>query len=173
MIITTDRLRLRSMELRDIAEFVRYLNDWEVQQWLWIPPYPYAATDGEAYLKIVQSDHATTHPTAFVIADGSTDSALGTTAIGIDGQGNGELGYWFGRQHWGHGFAREAVKALLAHARSHPRLRQLLAVTDPDNVRSQQVLLACGLTDLGLRDRSVPNRRGATRERCFELVLGT
>lgn len=161
------------MEQEDIVEFVRYLNDWEVQQWLWIPPYPYAAKDGEAYLTIVQSDHATTHPIAFVVADGSTDSALGATAIGIDGQGKGELGYWFGRQHWGRGFAREAVTALLAHAGNHPRLRQLVAVTDPDNIRSQQVLLTYGLTDLGIRDRSAPNRRGATRERCFELVFGT
>ena len=43
MIITTDRLRLRPMERKDIADFVRDLSDWEVQQWLWIPPFPYRA----------------------------------------------------------------------------------------------------------------------------------
>jgi hypothetical protein len=31
MIILTDRLRLRPMKRKDIADFVRHLNDWDVQ----------------------------------------------------------------------------------------------------------------------------------------------
>jgi RimJ/RimL family protein N-acetyltransferase len=159
------------MERKDIADFVRYLNDWDVQQWLSIPPFPYDEKDGETYLAIVQANHATAHPTAFVVADRTRDSAFGAAAINIDDHGQGELGYWFGREHWGQGFAQEAIAALLGHAVHHPALRRLVAVTDPENLRSQRVLTASGLTDCGLQNRPHPSRRGSTRMRAYELVI--
>jgi 8-oxo-dGTP diphosphatase len=134
LIITTDRLRLRAMEPKDIDDFVRDLCDWEVQQWLTLPPFPYSHEDGETFLAIVRANHATAHPTAFVIADRSSDAALGTVSVDIAGDGRGELGYWLGRAHWGRGIMKEAVAALLRHARGHPSLRRLIAVTDPANV---------------------------------------
>ena len=172
MIITTERLTLRPMEPNDIDGFVRDLNDWEVQQWLTQPPFPYQRKDGEAFLAIVRSNHATSHPTIFVVADQNTDSALGTVAIDIDGEGAGVLGYWFGRDHWGQGFAKEAAIALVRHALKHPALRRITSVTDPENLRSQRVLTACGLSDLGLKDREKPSRRGSTQLRQYELVIG-
>jgi hypothetical protein len=42
------------MEPKDIDNFVHDLSDWEVQQWLTIPPFPYERKDGEAFLAIVQ-----------------------------------------------------------------------------------------------------------------------
>lgn len=92
MIVTTDRLRLRPMERKDIADFVRDLNDWEVQQWLSLPPFPYRDTDGEAYLAIVANNHATSHPTAFVVAAKESDAALGVMSVDIDDAGTGEPG---------------------------------------------------------------------------------
>ncbi len=171
MIILTERLRLRAMEPKDIDEFVRELSDWQVQQWLTQPPFPYERKDGETYLAIVRANHATAHPTAFVIADRRSDLALGTVSVDIDGEGTGELGYWLGRAHWGGGIMKEAAAALLRHALSHPSLRRLVAVTDPENARSQRVLAACGLVDRGLCDRPKPSRRGATQLRHYELVI--
>ena len=171
MIITTDRLRLRPMEGKDIADFVRDLSDWEVQQWLSIPPFPYRHADGEAYLAIVSGNHKTSHPTAFVIADKESDAALGASAIDLKPAGTGELGYWLARAHWDRGIAREAMRALLRHAAGHPALRQLVAVTDPENLRSQRVLTAVGFEDRGLSDRPSPSRRGSTQLRRYEFPL--
>jgi RimJ/RimL family protein N-acetyltransferase len=171
LIITTDRLRLRPMERKDIADFVRDLSDWEVQQWLSIPPFPYRHEDGEAYLAIVRNNHMTSHPTVFAVADKSSDEALGAVSIDIHSNGIGELGYWLGRTHWGRGIMKEAVAALLRHAIEHPALRQLVAVTDPENLRSQRVLTALGFKDLGLRDRPSPSRRSSTQQRSYELPI--
>jgi RimJ/RimL family protein N-acetyltransferase len=170
LIITTDRLRLRPMERKDIADFVRDLNDWEVQQWLWVPPFPYRDQDGEAFLAIVRNNHMTSHPTVFVIAD-EHDAALGVTSVDLNADGTGALGYWLGRTHWGRGIMKEAVAALLRYAIEHPALRQLVAVTDPENLRSQRVLTALGFKDLGLRDRPLPSRRGSTQQRSYELPI--
>jgi RimJ/RimL family protein N-acetyltransferase len=171
LILTPDRLRLRCMEPRDIDPFVRALNDWDVQQWLAQPPFPYRREHGEAYLAIMQPNHAGAHPTAFVMADKASDAALGAVAIDIDDDGVGTLGYWLDRPHWGHGYTMEAVRALIAHAREHPELRRIVAVTDPENQRSQRVLGAGGLAGLGLQDRASPSRRGAARLLRYELVV--
>jgi RimJ/RimL family protein N-acetyltransferase len=171
LIITTDRLRLRPMERKDIADFVRDLSDWEVQQWLWVPPFPYRDQDGEAFLAIVRNNHMTSHPTVFVIADKERDAALGVTSVDLNAAGTGTLGYWLARAHWGRGIMKEAVAALLRHAIEHPALRRLVAVTDPENLRSQRVLTALGFKDLGLRDRPSPSRRSSTQQRSYELPI--
>jgi 8-oxo-dGTP diphosphatase len=159
------------MERKDIADFVRHLNDWDVQQWLTIAPFPYEHTDGEAYLAIIQANHVTVHPTAFVIADRTTDLALGAASVEIGEAAQGELGYWLGREHWGRGLMKEAVTTIVRHAAAHPDIRRLVAVTDPEKTRSQRVLLACGLADRGLRDRPQSSRRGSRQVREYELVL--
>ena len=171
MILATERLKLRAMEPKDIDAFVRDLGDWEVQQWLAQPPFPYARKDGEWYLDVVRNNHKTTYPTIFVVADKASDAALGAASVDIDGAGTGVLGYWFGRDHWGRGIAREAVGALVRHARRHPAIRLIVAVTDPENFRSQRVLAAAGLADCGIIDRQLPSRRGATQMRRYELVI--
>lgn len=171
MIIATDRLRLRCMEPKDIDSFVRDLCDWEVQQWLSVPPFPYQRKDGDAYLAIVRANHDTAHPTMFVIADKSSDEALGTASISIDGEGRGELGYWLGPAHWGRGIMKEAVAALLRHALGHPSMRRLIAITDPANVRSQRILSTSGFAERGLQDRSKPSRRGSMQMLEYELPI--
>lgn len=171
MILTTDRLRLRCMEARDIDPFVRALNDWEVQQWLAQPPFPYRREHGEAYRAIVRANHAGPHPTLFAVADKASDAALGAVAIDIDNAGVGVLGYWFARGQWGRGLARESVGALVAHARAHPELRRIVAVADPDNLRSQRVLAAVGFKDCGLHARPSPSRRNSTQLRRYEFPL--
>lgn len=171
MILTTERLRLRPMEPKDIDGFVRDLSDWEVQQWLSVPPFPYRPEDGAAFLAIVRDNHNTSHPTVFVIADRHSDLALGTGAVDLKRDGTGELGYWLARPQWGRGLGREAMHALVRHVLGHPALRRLVAVTDPENLRSQRVLIDLGFADAGLRDRPAPSRRGALQLRRYEFPL--
>jgi RimJ/RimL family protein N-acetyltransferase len=159
------------MEPNDIDAFVWHLNDWEVQQWLSRPPFPYRRDDGEAYLAIVRANHATLHPTNFVIAEKDADIAIGVASVDIGHDGTGILGYWLARDHWGRGLAKEGVAALVRHALAHPAILRLVAVIDPDNLRSQRVLAACGLADGGLHDRLQASRRGSTKVREYELAL--
>src|SRR5207248_2671899 len=49
-----------------------------------------------------------------------------------------DLGFAFLARHWGRGYAREAVAAVLALARDRHHLPGLAAITDPDNRASQR-----------------------------------
>ena len=55
-----------------------------------------------------------------------------------------DLGFAFLARHWGRGYAREAAAAVVELARERFRLTRLLALTDPQNTASQQVLERAG-----------------------------
>lgn len=56
-----------------------------------------------------------------------------------------DLGYALLSAHVGHGYALEAAQACVALARDHHRLARLIAITTPENARSQQLLLRLGM----------------------------
>lgn len=56
-----------------------------------------------------------------------------------------EVGYWIGRPFWGRGFATEALRALMVHARRNLRARRIWGAHCPENDRSRRVMEKCGL----------------------------
>lgn len=62
-----------------------------------------------------------------------------------------EVGYLLVPSAWGQGFATEICARLLRFAFEETSLPEVVATTDPDNLRSQHVLGKCGLSPLGLR----------------------
>jgi ribosomal-protein-alanine N-acetyltransferase len=62
-----------------------------------------------------------------------------------------EVGYILKRSAWGNGYATEACRRLLQFAFEETELDEIVAVTDPLNAASQNVLRKCGLRDEGLR----------------------
>lgn len=62
-----------------------------------------------------------------------------------------EIGYLFKQSAWNKGFATEACTRLLKFAYEETPLDEIVAVTDPENTASQNVLRKCGLADVGMR----------------------
>ena len=62
-----------------------------------------------------------------------------------------EVGYILKRAAWGRGIATEARGRLLRFGFEATDLDEIVAITDPDNVASQHVLLKCGLRSEGPR----------------------
>lgn len=62
-----------------------------------------------------------------------------------------ELGYRLTRAAWGHGYATEAGRAVVAHAFDTIGLPEVVAVSDPANVRSHRVLARLGFQRAGTR----------------------
>jgi RimJ/RimL family protein N-acetyltransferase len=62
-----------------------------------------------------------------------------------DGLDHPDIGYAFLERHAGKGYATEAARVVLAHAREVLGHRTILAITTPDNTSSQRVLEKIGL----------------------------
>jgi RimJ/RimL family protein N-acetyltransferase len=84
----------------------------------------------------------------FVIAEQASGQAVGT--IGFfgppDGTGTVMIGYGLVEPARGHGYATEALQALIAYAARQPAARRMVADTAKENVPSQHVLLKAGFT---------------------------
>ena len=102
------------------------------------------------------------------ICDRTTGERLGTTALTplpvdkddtdweqvVEDQlpdGEVEIGYFLKRIAWGHGYATEAVDRILRFAFEDSPLEEVVAVTDPGNQSSRQVLEKIGFLSTGIR----------------------
>jgi RimJ/RimL family protein N-acetyltransferase len=66
-----------------------------------------------------------------------------------DETGMVEVGYSIDPQYRRQGYARAALRALLARAAADPAVRTFRATISPDNVASRDLVLAHGLTEVG------------------------
>ena len=60
--------------------------------------------------------------------------------------GEAELGFRLAYDYWGRGIATEAAQATVAHATCLPETKFLVAIVDPNNRQSVQVLQKIGMT---------------------------
>ena len=80
-VIRTPRLTLRPFNEGDIDAMVALLNDWEVAQWLAIPPFPYRRADARFYVDHVRANHEAGAATEFAIALTEGDGVVGSIGL--------------------------------------------------------------------------------------------
>lgn len=157
----TERLRMRALREQDCAVIVEYFAEREVVLPLVHVPHPYAYSDALGFLRQMEKTYDAGRPEFYAIADKSTDDLLGGIGIHPEHTFNkrpfvGEMGYWLGKSHWGQGYMREALPAVMGHAFATIGLRRIVANTSTDNERSKRVLRDMGFSYLGDFDRPQP-----------------
>ena len=145
-VLETKRLCLRAPRLGDAKTVATLANDRRIAENTARIPHPYKTADAED----------------FISRAGKTDEALflvtlrDKTVIGACGivlqEAMPELGYWLGVEHWGKGYATEALHAVIDYAftdLAHEALQAGARVTNP---ASRRVLEKCGFqwTGVGL-----------------------
>lgn len=110
----------------------------------------------ERWRRIRESDDST----ALVIeVDGKVVGSISSWT----NEGEREVTYWIGREHWGKGIATRALAEFLADVE---RTRPIQASTADDNVGSQRVLEKCGFRRVGAR-RAFATSRGEELDEVF------
>lgn len=85
-----------------------------------------------------------------------------------------EIGYLLKKSAWGKGYATEACRRLLKFAFEETPLDEVVAVTDPQNTASQNVLRKSGLIEEGTRRAYASQCPGfrLTRRQWLEMTKG-
>ncbi len=171
MILETERLRLRPLEVADADRLFPILNDPEVMAHWDVPEID----DPDLVRAIVQGQviDATSgrafHWTIRTIED---DQFLGACDVSdIDRwHKRAEIGFLLGRGAWGQGYALEAMRSVIAFAAAMG-VRRLAARTHLGNKRSDAVLEKLGFEQEGLL-RGHVLRDGEHRDcRLFGLLI--
>lgn len=144
------RVTLRGVRPEDLPHFFEHQRDPEGASMAAFPSRDQAAFDAH-WLKILND------PAVTVLAV-LWEGRLAGNVVSFSGSGGREVGYWIGREFWGHGVATEALRAFLEVERERP----LFAYVAPRNSASVRVLEKCGF----LPARPV----GETRERVMVLA---
>lgn len=166
MFIRTERLSLRPGWPEDLDDLVEELNGDAQDHSIGVAGLPDSVAELRAYL---EKPRAGRLPHFFIdLREGDGPRLIG--AIGLEAVGEEvELGYWIGPRHRGHGYAGEAVRAVLEQA-ALLGLRQIVAAHFA-NEASARVLEQSGFQ---ATDQLRPRRseESATPERLYVAVLG-
>jgi len=140
----TERLRLRPWRPADRPALERMVHDPDMMRYI---THGRTWTDKEVdELLERQARHLKNHGVCFGAVELlATGEVIGLVGLQPHDDGEFELGWWIWKAHWGRGYATEAARAFIAHARDVMGLDRLVAVIDPPNAASIQVAERLGM----------------------------
>ncbi|MEM8536862.1 MAG: GNAT family N-acetyltransferase [Pseudomonadota bacterium] len=149
--IKTDRLCLRRWRHTDADALSVILGDPDVMRFSDAGTLA-ASAQTEWLVDAVASSVLPVPLGSFAIALQGQDTAIGYVQLMQRAQrtndGQAELGFRLARHVWGNGYATEACRAILANAGQLRDLKQIIAIVDPGNVGSVNVIGKLGMRDM-------------------------
>lgn len=144
-LLSSARLVLRPAEAADVPAVSRLWTDPEVRRYLGGP-----VSVDEVARRMRGFEHS---PGNFVVASRTNRTVLGLVTVipDPDRDSRAEVSYRFLPEHWGHGYAREAVSAAVTWALREisPPPSTVVAVTQEANGRSRHLLESIGMILIG------------------------
>ncbi|MBL8710430.1 MAG: GNAT family N-acetyltransferase [Rhodospirillaceae bacterium] len=154
--LATERLVLRPLRAADAPRIVLLVNDFEVARYTATIPHPYDQKMAEEFVSTQEAspgakDRFPGDPDGAVVfgIECKKDGLL-IGCVGLQKTPDGpELGYWIGKEYWGHGYATEAAARVVRLAFETYRLPSLIASAVTINDASHRVLEKIGFSISG------------------------
>lgn len=145
MRITTERLALEPISLQYLESTYAYSSDLENTHLMMFLPYE-SIGEVEDYIhhsmEMWQSESP--HHLEFVVLLGNAHIG-GVTLYPME-DGSAELGWILDKRYWGHGYAREAVQAVMDYGHRERGIRRFFAMCDSENEASYRLMERLGMT---------------------------
>ena len=144
--IETERLRLRPFAPADADEAARLAGERDIAATTANIPHPYVIADAESWIGGQQAEWDEDRGVTFAITlreDGALIGAIGLRAERAHQRA--ELGYWIGVPWWGHGYATEAARAVVAFGFDELGLNRVFARHMTSNPASGRVMEKIGM----------------------------
>lgn len=147
-VLRTPRLALRPFRADDAPALFRYASDPRVTRFLRFRTHRSLA-ETRAAIRLMQAGKRFL---AWAITRREGGEVIGSCGFVPPNREHrrGEIDYWLGEQHWGRGYATEAVTALIGYGFRGLRLNRVEAFCMPRNAASGRVLEKAGMKYEGL-----------------------
>ena len=141
--IETDRLLFSVPAVDDAIEiFGRYASDPMVTRYLGWPTHRTVA-DTENFLSFAAAQWTGLGVGPYLIRLKDDESLIGSTGLQLEADHQAMTGYVLSQNAWGHGYATEALRAMVGVAAAID-VERLYALCHPDHRASWHVLEKCG-----------------------------
>ncbi|MFA8342927.1 MAG: GNAT family N-acetyltransferase [Rhodothermaceae bacterium] len=149
--LTSDRLYLRMLTTKDSELIYKLNSDQEVMKYVREPDTKESAKASlEKYLKFYDGNGLGIWA-AHQIDD---DEFIGFFIFRkYTGTEDIEIGYRIHKKYWGMGYATEMTKVLVDYGFDVLEMREMFAVTDPENKVSEKVLKKCCFRNAGTTEK--------------------
>ncbi|MBI3701589.1 MAG: GNAT family N-acetyltransferase [Afipia sp.] len=161
--LETKRLTLRQPTLADVEAIAGIVGDKRVSINLRRVPHPYSVGDARDFV----NSTADSGETVFLVEH--ERNAVGLVGLSWEVEGVPELGYCFGVDHWGKGYATEAGRAVIDFAFEEFSIDRITSGARVVNTASRHVLEKCGFNWTGVEINRFLALGSSTPVDCFKL----
>ncbi len=140
-VLTTDRLVLRQLRISDAEQVLAMRSDPEVMRYV-NRPLAHTMDDALALIELIDSRGSAGESVQWAITVKGSDRFIGLIGFWrmVKEHYCAELGYTIAREHWGKGYATEAIAATLDLGFGSPGFHRVEAITRPQNTASVRAL---------------------------------
>jgi len=163
----TPRLVLRAIVFDDWRAIHRYMSDPLVTAWL-----PERVMN-EEQSRAFAIKNAGDKPEALAVLIRNSDEFIGHMVFHpwFDAPHTHEIGWVFGRQHQGRGYATEAARSLLAYGFESLHCHRIIATCQPQNVASWRVMEKLAMRREGYFHKCIFRGSGEWWDEYFYAIL--
>jgi ribosomal-protein-alanine N-acetyltransferase len=145
----SERLVLRPMDLADAPRVQLLAGHPEVAATTVMIPHPYPDGAAEAWIATHEEAWRDGIEATFAVALKADELLVGAMALRTPQAEEGEMGYWIAVDHWGRGYATEALCRLTRFALEELGMRRVYAHHLAFNPASGRVLVKAGFRHCG------------------------
>ena len=144
--IRTERLLIRPVRLGDAESLAERRSDPKVAALQsWTVPFPLEKAQSLVEGAVLMDGPADDEWWMAIITDAESGTTYGDLALRLSWGGrSAEVGYTLAAEHWGHGYATEALRGFLTYLFNDVGVHRVMGMLHPDNVASARVLERCG-----------------------------
>ena len=170
IVLTTERLCLRRLELADAPALQTIASERAVAEMTAVIPHPYPVDGAREFISQLHANEAANQSVTFAIRRLSDDCLLGNIDVRRTPTPTlGDIGYILGLPYWGQGYATEAARAAVVFGFERFGFDAIEAGIFFGNRRSARVLEKSGFRRIGETEREFPVRGGSRRLEVYRL----
>lgn len=156
VILETERLMLRPLELSDVPQLVPLIGAREVAATTLRIPHPYTEEHAREFILGSRRGDQGAAVAGQAIIRKQDQQFVGGIGLRVEADHRrAELGYWIGVPYWREGYATEAARALVTHGFATLQLNRIYASHFAGNEASGRVLQKIGMRHEGCQHQHI------------------